>query len=158
MRWEVVRMKAMLATLVGLLLAAGAGAGDVYVVTDAEGNRVYTDRPQTLPAERVDVHVSETNAADAARAAQQTQRAASDEAAYDAQQAQTAEAAKAKELTAEDRARRCVDARQRYQATMDAIRLYEVGPDGDRRYLTSDEIDAARANARAAMDTFCAGQ
>ena len=78
-------MKSMLTILAGLLLAGAAHGGDVYVVTDAQGNRSYTDRPQTLPAERVDVHVSETNAADAARAAQQMERAAADDATYGAQ-------------------------------------------------------------------------
>lgn len=151
-------MKPMLTTLAGLLLAGAAHGGDVYVVTDAQGNRSYTDRPQTLPAERVDVHVSETNAADAARAAQQMERAAADDATYGAQQAQAAQAAKAKELTAEDQAKRCVEARQRYQSMLDAVRLYETDAGGERRYLSSEEIDAARTSARQAMDTFCAGE
>ena len=151
-------MKPMLTILAGLLLAGAAQGGDVYVVTDAQGNRSYTDRPQTLPAERVDVHVSETNAADAARAAQQMERAAADDATYGAQQAQAAQAAKAKELTAEDQAKRCVEARQRYQSMLDAVRLYETDAGGERRYLSSEEIDAARTSARQAMDTFCAGK
>jgi hypothetical protein len=151
-------MKPMLTILAGLLLAGAAQGGDVYVVTDAQGNRSYTDRPQTLPAERVDVHVSETNAADAARAAQQMERAAADDATYGAQQAQAAQAAKAKELTAEDQAKRCVEARQRYQSMLDAVRLYETDAGGERRYLSSEEIDAARTSARQAMDTFCAGE
>jgi hypothetical protein len=151
-------MKPMLTILAGLLLAGAAQGGDVYVVTDAQGNRSYTDRPQTLPAERVDVHVSETNAADAARAAQQMERAAADGATYGAQQAAAAQAAKAKELTAEDQAKRCVEARQRYQSMLDAVRLYETDAGGERRYLSSEEIDAARTSARQAMDTFCAGE
>ena len=38
---------------------------------------------------------------------------------------------------------------------MNAIRVYEEGPDGQRRYLSSEEIDTTRANARKAMDEFC---
>lgn len=151
-------MKAMLTVLAGLLLAAAAQGGEVYVVTDTQGNRVYTDRPQTLPAERIKMATSETTTADAARAQQRMDAYAAQEAADEAQAVQAAQAGKARELTAEDRAQRCVEARERYQASMNAIRLYEEGPDGERRYLSSEEIDAARANARQAMDTFCANQ
>jgi len=151
-------MKAMFKVIAGVLIAAAAHGGDVYVVTDAQGNRVYTDRPQTLPAQRVDVPASETTAADAARAQQRMDTYAEEQTAAAAQQAKAAEAAQAQAETAEDRAKRCVQARERYQASMNAIRLYEEGPDGERRYLSSEEIDAARANARQAMDTFCAGQ
>ena len=41
---------------------------------------------------------------------------------------------------------------------MDARRLYEDDASGGRRYLTSPEIDAARANAKQVMDEFCGGQ
>ena len=40
----------------------------------------------------------------------------------------------------------------------DNWRVYEAGPDGERTYLTSEQIDAARANAKKVMDEFCAGQ
>lgn len=151
-------MKAMFTVFVGVLIAAAAQGGDVYVVTDAQGNRVYTDKPQTLPAQRVDVAVSETTAADAARAQQRMDDYSAEQAADAARQTQAAEAKAAQAQTAEDRAKRCMEARERYQASMNAIRLYEVGPDGQRRYLSADEIDATRANARQAMDTFCANQ
>jgi tRNA A37 threonylcarbamoyladenosine modification protein TsaB len=150
-------MKPMLTILAGMLLAATAHGGDVYVVTDAQGNRVYTDRPQTLPAERVDVQAGEPNAADAARAAQQMEQAAADSARVEAQQTQATEAARARQLTAEDQAKRCVEARQRYQSLLDAQRLFETDESGERRYLSSEEIDAARSRAKQAMDTFCAG-
>ena len=55
-------------------------------------------------------------------------------------------------------AKRCADARTRYQAVMSSYRLYEQGPDGERRYLDSAEIDAARADAKKVMDEFCGGQ
>jgi hypothetical protein len=42
---------------------------------------------------------------------------------------------------------------------MNARRLYEPGSSPDeRRYLDSNEIDAARADAKKLMDEFCAGQ
>jgi hypothetical protein len=42
---------------------------------------------------------------------------------------------------------------------MNARRLYEPGSgEGERRYLSDAELDAARANARQAMDEFCGGR
>ena len=67
-------------------------------------------------------------------------------------------AQQAAQTTAEDRAQRCVEARKRYQTLMDNWRIYEPGPNGERTYLTSDQIDAARANAKQVMDQFCSGQ
>jgi len=151
-------MKAIFTLIAGVLIAAAAQGGDVYVVTDAQGNRIYTDKPQTLPAERVNVATSETTAADAARA-QQRMDSYSEQLTTDAEkQAQAAKTQQARTETAEDQAKRCMEARERYQSSMNAIRLYEEGPDGQRRYLSAEEIDAARANARQAMDTFCASQ
>jgi hypothetical protein len=83
---------------------------------------------------------------------------AEDEAAK-AAAAKAADDAKAKATTAEDKAKRCADARQRYEAYMNAIRLYEQpATGGERRYLTNAELDTARANAKQTMDEFCAGQ
>ena len=48
----------------GLMKAIEAGpyrGGEVYVVKDAKGNPVYTDRPEQLPAERLDVRSSQTD-------------------------------------------------------------------------------------------------
>jgi hypothetical protein len=61
-------------------------------------------------------------------------------------------------LSAEDKAKRCADARNRYQAVMSSYRLYVTGPEGERRYLDSAEIDAARIDAKKVMDEFCSGQ
>jgi hypothetical protein len=152
------QMKAMLTVVTCLLIAAGARAGDVYVVTDSKGNRVYTDRPQSLPAEKITVRGTETNSEDATRAQSRVAGYAAEDAALGQQQEQTEAAAKAKLETAEDRAKRCVDARDRYQSMMNARRLYEEGPDGERRYLSSEEIDASRADAKQMMDMFCEGQ
>jgi hypothetical protein len=47
----------------------------------------------------------------------------------------------------------------RYQSYMNAQRLYEPGAkEGDRRYLSSAEIDAAREVAKKSMDASCAEQ
>jgi hypothetical protein len=155
-------MKPMAMLLSGLLIAGTAVAGDVYVTKDAQGNPVYTDTPQAVPAQKVDLHVSSpgpaADAADAAPAAPATLPPSPQNPASTDSTSQQATARQAAQSTAEDRAQRCVQARQRYQTLMDNWRVYEAGPDGERSYLTSEQIDAARANAKQAMDEFCADQ
>jgi hypothetical protein len=149
-------MKPIVSILAGLLLAGVVLAGEVYVTTDAKGNRVYTDRPDKLPANKVGIESKSTDPAEAdARYNEEMERYASEEQAEDEQQAKAAEAKQAKELMAKDRAQRCVAARSRYQATLDAIRIYEPLPNGERRYLSSEEIDKARAEAKQAITEFC---
>jgi hypothetical protein len=152
-------MKFMLTVITGLLLAAAALGGDVYVVTDAQGNRVYTDRPQTLPAERTGIHSNQTDPAKVqARLADEMKQFNADAEAATSQNTKGSDAGNQKDAAAGDRDQRCADARKRYEVLMFKHRIYEIGPDGERRYLDSAEIDAARADAEKAMDEFCGGQ
>lgn len=149
-------MSRMLAIIAGLLVGGVAMGGEVYVTRDANGNPVYTDRPATLPAEKLGVQSSSTDPAEVqARYDEEMKKYAAESEAFDKASTQAAETAKARELTAEDRAQRCIAERARYEATMNAIRVYEEGPDGQRRYLSSEEIDTTRANALKAMEEFC---
>lgn len=151
-------MKLMLTMIVGLLLAGAAQAGDVYVVTDDKGNRVYTDRPQTLPAERTGIRSSPTNPADVqARSEEQIKQVAANDGAATNQKANSSDAATTGPTT-DDRDQRCADARKRYETLMFNFRIYEVGPDGERRYLDSAEIDSARVEAKKVLDEFCGAQ
>jgi hypothetical protein len=142
------------ALAVGLLLACTAGAGEVYVTKDAKGNPVYTDVPATLPAEKVGIRSTSTDPTEVQkRYDSQMKQYAADDA-----KPQTAAASPSAALSPEDKAKRCADARQRHQAYLDAFRLYEEMPNGERRYLTSEEIDAARSNAKQVMDRACSDQ
>jgi hypothetical protein len=157
METVMLRIHTILAAL--LVMAGPASAGDVYVTVDAQGNRVYTDRPDRLPANKIGVASAPSDPAEAeARYSDQMQQYEEAQDATDKARTKSAQTAKARELTAEDRAKRCVEARSRYEATMNAIRVYEEGPDGQRRYLSAEEIDTTRANAKQAMDEFCGGQ
>jgi hypothetical protein len=156
---EAARMKPAVTLSLALLTAGVAQAGDVYVTRDAQGIPVYTDTPQTVPAQKLDIHSSSTDPATVAQRYQgeMKQYAASDQAETKADE-QAAAATRATEMSAEDKAKRCTEARERYQKYMDAHRLYETGEDGERRYLDSAQIDAARASARQVMEDFCGGQ
>jgi hypothetical protein len=66
--------------------------------------------------------------------------------------------APAKQLTADERKAQCEEARKKYQSYMDAMRIYEQGPNGERRYLAGDELDALRMEAKQSMDKLCVDQ
>jgi hypothetical protein len=153
-------MKAFVTVATLLLAVAGAHAGEVYKTTDAQGRPVYTDKPPSLPAEKLNVQTATTDVVEVQKRydEQMKQYGAADKAEADSAK-KTGDARKAQEMTAEDRAKRCIDARQRYESYMNARRLYEPGSaEGERRYLDSAEIDVARANAKQAMDELCSGQ
>jgi hypothetical protein len=150
-------MKPTLTLLVAMLVAGGAQAAEVFKTTDSKGQPVYTDRPATLPAERLDVRTQTTDKVEVQqRYDEQMKTYAAAEKTQTAQATDAADAAKASELSATAKVRRCDEARQRYETYMNAWRLYEPGAtEGERRYLTSAEIDEAREKALQVMNTFC---
>ena len=144
--------------MAALSIVATAHAGDVYVSRDANGNVVYTDTPQTIPAKKIGIASTPQDDADAdARAqADQEQYQAQIQAA-NAADARQAAAQQASRQSTEQQAQQCAAARERYQKVMDAHRLYEQGPNGERIYLDSDQIDASRQSAKQAVDQLCNG-
>src|SRR5512135_2306373 len=130
-------MKSIAMLLVSVLIAGAASASDVYVTTDAQGHKIYTDTPQTVPAQKLDVHSESTDATNVAqRYSSEMSKYAKDDKANSKAQAAQASAHQAAQLSAEDKAKQCADARQRYQTYMNSWRLYELGPNGERTYLT----------------------
>jgi hypothetical protein len=142
------------------LLCTTAPAAEVFMTRDAQGRPVYTDRPESLPAAKVNVATQQTDVVEAqARSQQETARTQQAEKATTEAARKSADTRQAAELSAADKAKRCQDARQRYQEVMNARRIYEPGSTPEeRRYLDSAEIDATRADAKKVMDEFCAGQ
>ena len=153
-------MQKLLLLVASLLVLGSAQASEVFVTKDAQGRPIYTDRPESLPAQKVNVasHSTDTVAVQQQYDEKMKSYAEADKAkAQDSKQA--AEGKQAKEISAADKAKRCLDARARYEQVMTAQRLYEPGAtEGERRYLDDKEIDAARARYKSAMDEFCAGQ
>jgi predicted Zn-dependent protease len=146
----------LLLTLTTATLATGTAAADVYKYRDEKGNIQYTDKPPQLPAERLNVKSQRTDVVavqERAQAEKQRQTAASQQ--QQQARAQASDQREAAELTAKDKAERCAKARERYDKYMNSQRLYEQGADGERRYLSSEELDATRASAKASMDVLC---
>jgi hypothetical protein len=138
-----------------VLLAAPAGA-DVYKFKDDKGNVLYTDKPSTLPAERLNIQSQKTDvvAVQAREQVEQQRQSSSDKTTTQNSQ-QRADNAQATEMTAKDKAERCTKARERYDVYMNSQKLYEQAPNGDRRYLSSDELVSAREQAKRSMDAMC---
>lgn len=143
----------LLLTLVAAPLAAGTALADVYKYQDEKGNIQYTDKPPSLPAERLNVQSQRTDVV----AVQARQQAASQPAASSRPSPGQARAEQneANELSAKDKAERCIKARERYDRYMNSQKLYQQDEKGERRYLDSAELDSARAAAKASMDVMC---
>jgi hypothetical protein len=142
--------------LAAAAFAAGTAGADVYKYTDEKGNVLYTDKPATLPAERMNVQSRKTDTvAVQARQDADQQRMQGADKARQAASSQQADQQEAEQLTAKDKAERCTKARQRYESYMTSQRLYEQQENGQRRYLTDQELDAARNSAKTTMDVMC---
>ncbi len=128
-----------------LLTALPLAAAEVYRSIDENGNVVYSDRP--VPgAELVDVEAPFLGGGPAQRQPLTTD---------DPESAGNAAGADDAEQRAEQRAALCEDARDRQQRYATSRRLYRETPDGERYYLTSEEIDEARAQAAADVEQWC---
>ena len=136
--------------------AAGPAAADVYKFKDDHGNVLYTDKPATLPAERLNIQSQKTDTvAVQARAEEEAKRQQDADQANQQAAGQNKDQQQATQLSATQKAEQCTKARQRYDTYMNSQRLYQQTPDGQRKYLSDDELTAARASAKASMDVMC---
>ncbi len=133
-----------------LALAGTAVAGEIYKDVDKDGTPIYTDRPPRPGAQPLDIRSRPTDpervAAERARLLGTNEPDAPPPPAEDAPDPEAEAAA---------RAEQCRLARERAQTYANAQRLYEPLPDGGRRYLTDEELDRARDEARQAIVRFC---
>lgn len=53
------------------------------------------------------------------------------------------------------REKQCAEAQDHYKKLIDGRKIYKTGADGERQYLTSDEIDTERLNAKREVDATC---
>lgn len=152
--------RAAAACVLSILTALPAAANDVTVYRwiDRDGVPHYTDRPQegANAAEATEIRSRRTDPA----ALQARVDARSDlEAARDTRRGQAAEDADAAEAerreTEARRSANCDRAREQLETYATARRLYRPLPDGEREYLSDDEMDAARASAQQAVREWC---
>lgn len=141
-----------------LLSAAGAVAADqeVYRWVDENGVIYFSDRPLDPRARPTGMYYEPTDPEQVAKEKMREEYQENQAQAMAAEQSET-EAERATRLAEEARTRdlQCNAARERYKVYTTAPRLYETLPGGERRYLTDDELTAAREQAKADVEQWC---
>ena len=148
-------MVTRIAALLALMAVSLGASADVYKWVDAQGRLHYSDMP-VEGAERVAVasRRSDPSAISQRTGAESATRAQADQQANQQRREQTTQQAVDKDLE-KTRETQCKDAKEQYRVAIESQKLYRVGKDGERQYLTSAEIDTARMNARRTMDDAC---
>lgn len=149
----------LLALGVAFTFATVAVAQDssVYKWVDAQGIPHYSDQPpMDKPTEELPIRFRKT---DRGALQARTQARAELEAAGEIREGQEAEANDVAEADRQkvlaERQANCKSSRERVAKYRTALRLYRPGPNGERVYLTSEELDAERADAQRATDQWC---
>jgi len=144
------------ATIVALLAfgcaATALHAQEVYKSVDANGHIVYSDRGNAKGAPKTSVHVDQPDPAEVARLAHEQELLKADDLARSHQ-----EAIEDKSRAAQQKKKQvaCESARNRYYQMKDAARLYKRDVDGSRVYMSDEDADAMRQQARQAMSAAC---
>ena len=154
------RASVALAAALGLAtLAATAIAEevDVYRWVDNDGVQHFTDRPPSgTPAELTGIRSQRTDPGSLqARVEQQSETYTEAQKRRADAAGERDEAAQERAETRDQRASNCEKARERLETYSTARRLYRPMADGERDYLSSEEIDAARASAQQEVDDWC---
>jgi hypothetical protein len=152
--------------LLALLGASAAAGADVYRSRDAQGTVVYSDRP-TENSEPVIVKPPTAGrpgnllASKSATGNAQANANAPGDQNPAARKGAKGEKGEKDDLTPAEkeaeRAKNCETARDRKTRYETSHRLFKPGPNGEREYLNSAQIDEARAQAAADVQTWCGG-
>jgi Spy/CpxP family protein refolding chaperone len=143
-------------------LAAAADEGTVFVWVDKDGTPHYQDRPPegSTPesAREMSLRYKMTDPEAVAAAAKRQSELTDAAKVREQQQAGDADADKADKAKVRQEAEQCCKlARERLEKYDTAHRLYKPAADGTRTYLTDEETDQARADARRDVEQFCGG-
>ena len=133
-------------------LAVPAAHADIWKSVDAQGHVTYSDR-WSPGATRV--REEDRPAAERAQAAdEQKELAATNKQITDELNKEQAERSVKKDEDAAH-AQQCTQAKIHYQDVIQARRLYKMGENGDKQFLSDDEAEKERTQAREDMDKAC---
>lgn len=139
-----------------LLSWSGLASAVVYKWIDAQGKLQYGDRPPAgMHAEVVELLGTHAARSAPARAAASSIEAPPKPTAPDAPGTYETAKKTVDEDVAQVKEKQCADAQDHYKKLIEGRRIYKAGADGERQYLTSDEIDAERVNAKREVDLVC---
>ena len=142
---------AALFSLAALAMLRVVGAGEIYCNNQG---KECSDRP--WPG-AITVHTpnpGEPQPASTPAEAPGKGAPAVDAAANDRLRAEAQRSAVQKDVAA-TRAEQCKAAKEKYEKSIEARRLYRLGKDGEREYLSDAEVDEARLAAKQELDTAC---
>ena len=144
---------------VGLVLAAVTSLGladKVYRGVGSDGQPIYADRPLAGYQETFELDVLHSSS-EAIRQRQAANAEARKIAATRESQDEKIqkEAAAADAEVAAQNAANCATAKERAEKYNSHGRLYKPLPNGEREYLSDEELDAARAEAASAVAEWC---
>ena len=141
-----------------LLAFSSVASAVVYKWVDAQGKVQYGDRPP----DGVHAEVMDLLGDHGTRPAPPAAATPPPKPAVTAARAQATGDDAVKKAVQDDveaaREKQCADAQERYRKSIEGRKLYRIGSDGEREYLTSEEIDAERLNAKRDVDTICNSQ
>jgi hypothetical protein len=144
---------------VALIAWSGMAGAVVYKWIDAQGKLQYGDRPPDgVHAEVVELLGTHVARAAAARESSAPAAASSPSSPRTAAAGSQDDATLKKSVEGDveqTREKQCADAQDHYKKLIEGRRLYKTGANGERQYLTSDEIDAERVNAKRDLDAIC---
>ena len=139
-----------------LLAWSGLASAVVYKWVDAQGKLQYGDRPPDgVHAEVVELLGTHPNATHAASAPARTADTAPKVAGNNYQSNDADTKRDVDQDVAQTKEKQCTDAQERYKKLIEGRRIYKPGPDGERQYMSSEEIDTERVNAKRDIDTIC---
>lgn len=157
---EVLRVKPLIWSVL-LVLPVGALGAEIYRSVGENGEVVYSDLPgKTGEGERVTVNVPATGrsadrpGASRSAASQSESSDSAPGALGPTLNAQVPRESTPEEIAA-DREQNCGYARQMQERYSTAHRLYRNGPDGERVYLSDEELAAARTKAESDVAAWC---
>ena len=144
--------------VLALTLAAGTTVmAEVFKWVDEDGKVHYSDKPSgSHDTQQLDIQSRPT---DAARIAAQRAETYGLEKArgtrYDQEREGTKEDTQTQRDVRAERAQNCEIARDHNRIMQQSHRLYKPTEAGERKYLSDDETDAARAEAAQAVREWC---
>ena len=140
-----------------LILLVPLLLGSTFKWTDEQGVPHYSDQPPVnAESEALPIRYRRTDkAAVQARIKTDETRQGAEDLREDQEDAEEETAATQREKDLAERAATCKQARERVTNYNQAQKLYKPGPNGDRIYLTDEELDAERADAQRVMEEWC---
>jgi hypothetical protein len=155
-------MRPAVAIAIFAALPLSVAFADVYRSVDAQGHVLYSDTP-TPGAELVRIGNSSQRANSTASASSTPARTAAPPPpkVNDPSKDQLSRQAAARTVqsdVAQTRADQCKKLTEAYQQAVAARRIYNADANGERIYLTDEQADAQRVNAKLAMDEACGNQ